>query len=130
MRTSCSDLKTSTSMSCHSIVKFFTLLQNILVPIKDDCITNFKCCKPQTLAYKGNAKEHQILHKKITNLLFLHLILTCNTGFYHTVILLWLAGEANEISSTDHKHLFDVTNDVSRGLPCAIAPIAYRRMSV
>lgn len=57
-------------------------------------------------------------------------MLTCNTGLYRTVTLLWLAGEANEISSTDHKHLFDVTNDVSRGLPCAILLIAYRRMSV
>lgn len=32
-------------------------------------------------------------------------------------ILLWLAREENEISSTDHKHLFDVTNDVSGELP-------------
>lgn len=45
-------------------------------------------------------------------------------------ILLWLAGEANEISRTDHKHLFDVTNDVSRGLPCAIVLISYKCMSV
>lgn len=44
--------------------------------------------------------------------------------------LLCLSREANEISSSDHEHLFDVTNDVSRGLPCAIAVIAYRRMSV
>lgn len=58
----------------------------------------------------------------------------CFPDFFISVLngptLLCLSREANEISSSDHEHLFDVTNDVSRGLPCAIAVIAYRRMSV
>lgn len=67
--------------------------------------------------------------RKSSNLVFV------NTSYLHATLafvktLLWLVGEGNEISRTDHKHLFDVTNDVSRGLPCVIVLIGYKCMSV